>query len=256
MLRVQHRANGKGALLLTRFFLLNSLVFVTRTTVVGLTALPQPNFGTKCTTAQITPMTYWQAVREVCGSFPPKACGDLIFSGHVACAFSALFIFDGLRAFPSFSLVSTNLSRIFFYTLGGLSVLSCLLCRSHYTVDVVLGLYFAYFLSDFYLQRAEGVVCGGSLGAVIRQLEGIPVVPRPAARTSSDALSTTRCKHEGVAENNFGEVDDGHPDFWIAGLNGDESSGTCYTGYGATSSRGTCFEPSPVTVSTVRIPGM
>jgi hypothetical protein len=95
-----HRHSGRGALLLTRLFLLNSLVFVTRTSVVGLTALPQPNFGKHCRHAQTTSVTYLEAVQEVCGSFPPKACGDLIYSGHVACAFTALFIFDSLAAYP------------------------------------------------------------------------------------------------------------------------------------------------------------
>ena len=167
--------SGRGEVMLIRFFLMNSLVFVTRTSVVGLTSLPQPNFAKHCSEAQIVSLTYWEALWEVCRNFPPKACGDLIYSGHVACAFTSLFIFDSLQAYPQnppgWDLPQYS-SRLIFYVLGFIAVFSCLLCRSHYTVDVVLGLYFAYFLSDFYLQRAEGVVVGGCLGEVIRLLEG------------------------------------------------------------------------------------
>jgi hypothetical protein len=176
-----HRGDRLGAVMLTRFCLVNSLVFVTRTSVVGLTALPQPNFGKHCSISQTEDVSYWEAVVEVCSNFPPKACGDLIYSGHVACAFCALFIFDSLQAYPPLPMsLPPQLIRGCFYGLGAMAVLSCLLCRSHYTVDVVLGIYFAYFLSVFYLQRANGLVAGGRLGDFIRMLEGVaPTVTAP-----------------------------------------------------------------------------
>lgn len=163
-----HRKERDGVVMLTRLMLISSLVFVTRTSVVGLTALPQPNFAHHCSTAQTNSVSFREALVEVCGSFPPKACGDLIFSGHVACAFVSLFIFDSLGAYPR----PQQFCRFIFYALGALAVLSCLLCRSHYTVDVVLGLYFSSFLTTYYLQRANGLVHGGFAGNLIRYLEG------------------------------------------------------------------------------------
>ncbi|GMI29291.1 hypothetical protein TeGR_g7926, partial [Tetraparma gracilis] len=51
-------------------------------------------------------------------------------------------------------------------------ILKLIICRSHYTVDVALGFYFAYFISEFYMVRALNVYQGaGGIGRFIQRLE-------------------------------------------------------------------------------------
>jgi hypothetical protein len=137
--------------ILVRFLLINALMFLTRTTTVSVTNLPQPNIQHKCIRAQNNiDMTFLDALVEVCGKFPPKACGDLIYSGHEACTLLSLIIFYREKAFfnsPAIKLVLLSAALT-----GTLSILAC---RSHYTVDVVLGCYFSYGLTEFYYRRVD-----------------------------------------------------------------------------------------------------
>ena len=50
-----------------RFFLVNSLMFLTRTTVVGVTSLPNPNYNDDCLAAQTIKVTFLEALEKVCG---------------------------------------------------------------------------------------------------------------------------------------------------------------------------------------------
>lgn len=143
----------RGRLVAQRFFLVNSLMFLTRTTTVGVTSLPNPNYHPNCMLAQIEESTYLGALKQVLDSFPPKACGDLIYSGHTACTFMAMFIFHKMG-------VMNKWITMFMWGWAIAAIVSIMGCRSHYTVDVVLGVYFAYFLSSWYFLRAEGVIKG------------------------------------------------------------------------------------------------
>jgi len=160
-----HHKNGR--LTLQRFLLLNSLMFLTRTTTVSVTSLPQPNFTHKCLVAQTATATFPESLKIVVGTkFPPKACGDLIYSGHASCALMAHWILLRTGCLTNnWSVRISGLSVV-------MAVVSIFLCRSHYTVDVVLAFYFSYFLVDFYFLRAEGVVDGGWIGGFIRYMEG------------------------------------------------------------------------------------
>lgn len=161
-----------GRVTLQRFLILNSMMFLTRTTTVSVTSLPQPNFTHKCLLAQNTTATFIQSLKVVVGTkFPPKACGDLIYSGHASCAIMAHMIL--LRS-SSFNLLSIQQKHMKWLSGGlcGAAIGSIFMCRSHYTVDVVLAAYFSYFLVEFYFNRAEGYLDGGDLGRFIRWMEG------------------------------------------------------------------------------------
>ena len=150
---ISFTGHPKGRLIMQRFFLINSLMFITRTTVVGVTSLPNPNYHPDCIAAAKEEISYMGALAKVCGNgFPPHACGDLIYSGHTACTFMSMFIFHKMKLFNHWTVAAF----MWFWAIAAL--ISIFGCRSHYTVDVVLGLYFAYFLSTWYFQRAERVV--------------------------------------------------------------------------------------------------
>jgi len=157
-----------GRLVLQRFFLLNSLMFLTRTTTVGVTSLPQPNFTAKCLNAQSHSSTFLESLHIVVGTtFPPKACGDLIYSGHASCAIMAHLVLERTGSFFRKKwLRNTSLALI------AMAVVSIFMCRSHYTVDVVLAVYFSFALTEFYHLWAEGVLDGGQIGRFIRWMEG------------------------------------------------------------------------------------
>ena len=67
------------------------------------------------------------------------------------------------------------------------AIISIFGCRSHYTVDVVLGLYFAYFLSTWYFQRADGLV-QDRFTKIIAYLEGQDITEEMTIR-SEEGLS-------------------------------------------------------------------
>ena len=142
----------RGHTVLHHFLLLNSLMFLTRTTTVSVTNLPQPNFTPKCLKAQNDTATLAESFHVVMLSgFPPKACGDLIYSGHAACAILSMAIFERHGCFFGYgSLRATGWAMV------AAAIASIFMCRSHYTVDVVLGVYFSYFLSEWFWIRTTG----------------------------------------------------------------------------------------------------
>ena len=144
--------HSNGRLVLIRFLLLDSLMFLTRTTTVSLTSFPQPNPTHKCVAEQNAEhTTFLSAAVAVMGSFPPRACGDLVYSGHMAASLLSCLILTRDRCFHN-----SRFLQMSAYALAGGAAVSILSCRSHYTVDVVLGAYFAYGLTEWYYVRAEG----------------------------------------------------------------------------------------------------
>ena len=155
---------SSGRLILQQLLHLNSLLFLARSTVVWLTGLPQPN--PKCVKVQHDKVTYAQAYAYVMGrGFPPRACGDLIFSGHVGCILISMIVLY------KHGYLRSRLVRAVAYAWATIGILSTISCRSHYTVDVVLAFYFSFGISDFYYARSYGLIPGGALGRWIRFLE-------------------------------------------------------------------------------------
>lgn len=152
--------------ILQQLFHLNSLLFITRCSLVSLTGLPQPN--PRCVDVQHDEVNYPQAFAFVMlRGFPPHACGDLIYSGHVGCILICMIVL--MR--HNFLTPKQNIVFALTWVLALIGILSTIACRSHYTVDVILAFYFAFGLQDFYFSRSEGRVAGGSLGSFIRWME-------------------------------------------------------------------------------------
>jgi hypothetical protein len=143
---------------------LNTLLFIARTTIVSLTGLPNPN--PRCINVQHDIPTYSEAFAFVVGrGFPPRGCGDLIFSGHVGCILICMLILT------KHNFLKNSFVCIITWLIAVMGILSTISCRSHYSVDVVLSFYFVHGIKEFYYARINGVIDGGILGKVIRWLE-------------------------------------------------------------------------------------
>jgi len=111
-------------------------------------------------------MTYGEAMRYVFSTFPHRSCADLIYSGH-----TALLTLWIINMNMQNGIVAKRLWLkiwIFVQSAWGISLL--VVCGSHYSVDVALGIYFAYFISEIYYVRALNVYNGnGWLGRLIQR---------------------------------------------------------------------------------------
>jgi hypothetical protein len=151
-------------LILQQLLHLDAILFLTRTSVVFVTGLPQPN--PKCVAVQHEVVTYQQAFAFVMlRGFPPHACGDLIYSGHVGCILICMIVLTR-HSFLKRTLVQCSM---WFVAITG--ILSTITCRSHYTIDVILAFYFSFGIQEFYFIRSNGLIDGGSIGSLIRWLE-------------------------------------------------------------------------------------
>jgi hypothetical protein len=157
---------GDGRLILQHLCHLNSLIFLTRTSTVGLTGLPQPN--PKCVDQQHLPVTFENALRFVMGrGFPPHACGDLIYSGHVGCTLICMAVLH------RHGFLRHKIAATFVWAVAIIGIYFTISCRSHYSVDVMLAFYFGYFLPEWYFNRSDGRV-RGRISKWIRQIEVQP----------------------------------------------------------------------------------
>jgi len=177
---------GDGRLILQHLCHLNCLVFLTRTSTVGLTGLPQPN--PKCVEQQHFPVTFENALKFVMGrGFPPHACGDLVYSGHVGCTLICMAVLH------RHGYLKTWLVASLVWAIATIGIYSTISCRSHYSVDVMLAFYFGYFLPEWYFNRCDGRV-RGRVSKLIRRLE---------VRPSDLALA----EYEDIKENGVEAVD-------------------------------------------------
>ncbi|KAL7541996.1 hypothetical protein ACHAXR_011660 [Thalassiosira sp. AJA248-18] len=167
---------GDGRLILQHMFHLNCLVFLSRTTTVGLTGLPQPN--PKCVEQQHFPVTFGNALMFVMGrGFPPHACGDLVYSGHVGCTLICMAVLH------RHGFLKNKLAAILVWLVAVIGIYFTISCRSHYSVDVVLAFYFGYFLPEWYFNRSDGRV----RGRMSRWIKRLEVRPSDLRRLDYDA---------------------------------------------------------------------
>ena len=150
----------QGRLVIQQLLHLNSILFLMRTTTVGLTGFPQPN--PRCQSIQSIEISYWEAVQFVFRAVLPHACGDLVFSGHISCIFNCMVIFHKHRLF------SGIVPYIVAWILSLTSIYTVISCRSHYSVDVVLAFYFVYFTQDWYYSRCNNQIPDGGSKAIVR----------------------------------------------------------------------------------------
>lgn len=132
----------EGRLALQQLLHLMGMIFLMRTTTVSVTGLPQPN--PRCVPIQSTYYSFSEAIIFVFRKVIPHACGDLVFSGHIAFIFTCLVILHRRR------LLWGTLPYILMWILAFGAIFSAIACRSHYSLDVVLALYFAYFTQFWY----------------------------------------------------------------------------------------------------------
>jgi len=137
----------QGRLAVQQLLHLNTLVFLMRTTTVGLTGLPQPN--PRCVDIQSIRASYLESIEYVFRHILPHACGDLVFSGHISCMFMCVVVYHRRKLFKG---ILAYAVIWFLALLGTLAVISC---RSHYSVDVMLAFYFVYFIQDWYYSRGD-----------------------------------------------------------------------------------------------------
>jgi hypothetical protein len=159
-------AGNHGHIHFQRAVHMSALVFLCRTTVVGLTGLNQPN--ERCLVIQDEHMTYAEAMKYVFSTFPHRSCGDLIYSGHTA----LLVIWMINMRWQNGIVHNRWYLTLWCWLQSGWGISLLIVCRSHYTVDVALGFYFAFFVSQFYMVRALNIFEGGSfMGRLIQRLE-------------------------------------------------------------------------------------
>ena len=165
---VETFAGQHGHVHFQRAIHMSAMVFLCRLTVVGLTGLNQPNGGDRCLPIQDQVWTYKESLKYVFSNFPHKSCGDLIYSGH-----TALIVIWALNMDWQNGIVRKRwYLRLLVWVQASFGVSVLVICRSHYTVDVALGAYFAYFISEFYYLRALNVYQGDSMfGRFIQRLE-------------------------------------------------------------------------------------
>jgi hypothetical protein len=97
------------------------------------------NPNSRCRPLQSQEMTYWEALVFVFSKFPHRSCGDLIFSGHTALI---LLWFINME-WENGTVRNTWYLRLTAFLFSVWGIFKLIICRSHYTVDVALGFYFA-----------------------------------------------------------------------------------------------------------------
>jgi hypothetical protein len=99
--------------------------------------------------------------------FPPHACGDLIYSGHVGCTLICMAVLH------RHGFLKRKSVAVLLWVVAVIGIYFTISCRSHYSVDVVLAFYFGYFLPEWYFNRSDGRV-KGRISKWIRRLEVRP----------------------------------------------------------------------------------
>ncbi|GMI42376.1 hypothetical protein TeGR_g3279 [Tetraparma gracilis] len=131
-----------GRLIVARIMHMFAVIYMLRWCTVGVTHLPNPNPACQLTDRLGSANTWLDAVKYVAKRFPPVACGDFIFSGHGAnLTFLCMFGFK-------FKLWFHPIGYAFSIATIVVGYWSLVACRSHYTVDVILGIMMAMFATE------------------------------------------------------------------------------------------------------------
>lgn len=139
---------NKGRIMVQQFLHLHVIMFLMRTTTVSITGLPTPN--PNCIKVQSIETTYIKSLEYVMlDHFPPNACGDSIFSGHVSSALISMVIFQ------KYHFLEGPIAYALIWMLSLVNIFSVISCRTNYSVDVVIAFFFIYFIQDWYFCRSE-----------------------------------------------------------------------------------------------------
>lgn len=200
-------------------------MFLTRSTTVSITSLPQPNYTPKCLYAQNATSTFSESFNIVMLSgFPPKSCGDLIYSGHASCAILSMLIFEYHKCYFSYQKILRPLG----WGLVGIAIVSIFTCRSHYGVDVILAGYFSFGLFGFFKLRVEG-----GEGFLSEELKWLAGDEEKVREEGSGVEFLKNCKNR--RRRNTGEAT-GERESLVKGLDESSETDSSVENYGGTTS--------------------
>jgi hypothetical protein len=179
----------QGFAIMQRAFHIITIMIILRTMTLNVTALPNPN--PLCVDESLDQLPFFGSggtIDGVLSEFPSKTCGNLMFSGHTMFITTFALIEYIYKTVPRklylFSICKT--------LIGYYSTISC---RSHYTIDVLLGimlttmtffLYLAYFPSKLQITyRTEREIQGTDTGSMM-------LIDRETDRGSDDGSCRSR----------------------------------------------------------------
>lgn len=146
VIRCYFLRNGKW--IFNSFTRLVGCMMLLRTITMISTAFPNPN--PQCMGETTEDISYREAVLQTISTFPTKACGNLMFSGHTM--FLTLFCIFEIRY-----LQLNRICHIMSLAKTGLGIYYIIACRSHYTIDVVISLLMTGLVFHAYTTRTEHV---------------------------------------------------------------------------------------------------
>uniref|UniRef100_A0A0N4ZLR2 PAP2_C domain-containing protein n=1 Tax=Parastrongyloides trichosuri TaxID=131310 RepID=A0A0N4ZLR2_PARTI len=123
-----------------RLFFCFGLSYIIRAICIAMIQVPVPSTKTYCAPQMESSFsvllkrvlsTFWSAGIEAVR--PRVLCGDLIVSGHTLC------LITSLQAIKLYSPRKVNLFIIFYKIACVVAIISILVARKHYTIDVFLG---------------------------------------------------------------------------------------------------------------------
>ena len=149
-------------------------IFLSRSICVLVTSMPdsQPlcykQFGTPegaYKDMPIFPDVFWTAFSTLCKFSDSVTCGDMIFSGHMVmitlgCLFFAKYCNTRDMASSIIQYLPSSFClffRCFIYLFGALGTVAIIKSRLHYTIDVVLALYFSLNSWNVYHRTARDI---------------------------------------------------------------------------------------------------
>jgi hypothetical protein len=112
----------------------------------------------------------------------------------------AMIIFHKMNCFEN--KYSTWLAGGFMWCLTIVAIGSIMVCRSHYTVDIIMGLYMSHYLSDQYFLRADGVMPNRWGARWVRYFEGHDVTQKGLSERA-----TSMASFAGGSSGSFGNLD-------------------------------------------------
>lgn len=120
-----------GIQYVNKFLFIAGIMMLLRTITMISTSYPNPN--PQCYDESINAISYSDAILQTITSFPPRSCGNLMFSGHTM-FLTLLFCFETRALYTSlyYKIVSFGKTVLGLYFI--------IACRSHYTADVVVSI--------------------------------------------------------------------------------------------------------------------
>jgi len=122
---------NNGIQYVNKFLFVAGIIMLLRTITMISTAYPNPN--PQCYDESINEISFPDAILQTITSFPPRSCGNLMFSGHTM--FLTLFF-----CFETRFLYTQWFYKIVSFGKTVLGLYFIIACRSHYTADVLVSI--------------------------------------------------------------------------------------------------------------------